>query len=128
MVRTRSRGTAARKPIPFPTPPEGREPEPDEELEDCRDPAWAFPLGEHWKITEENAESWRGHQFSALFSDPRLVEPMGPLEEDELFLLRLDLLWYEAAVERAAAGRGRHPGPAAEYLQPGREHWGLGET
>ncbi len=91
---------------------------------DVPDPGFQFPSGQYWAVTRENARSWLKHQFRGMFRDPGRVGKLRSLDDDELFLLRLDLLSYEARYALFLSGEGEDPGQLDTYLQNGREHWG----
>ena len=86
--------------------------------------AGQFPHGIDWNINYETVVGWHGHQFLAAFRCYQRLRSFDALDDDELFLLRLDLLKWECMYSAFRGGRGRDPGSLVEFLRPGREHWG----
>jgi len=57
-----------------------------------------FPGGKHWAINPVNVSGWYLHKFASEFGDEGTLNAIGPLDDDELFLLRLDLLRFKQRV------------------------------
>lgn len=91
---------------------------------DVPDPGFSFPNGGYWQVNRDNARAWLRHQFSGLFRDSGRVGRLKALDDNELFLLRLDLLTYEARYTLYLAGQGDDPGTLETFLKAGRETWG----